>query len=38
MERGRRKVRIGRVVSDKMDKTIFNVGVFDPRYRKFVTI
>ena len=22
MERGRRKVRIGRVVSDKMDKTI----------------
>ena len=37
MERGRRKVRIGRVVSDKMDKTIV-VAVEDfvrhPLYKK----
>ena len=39
MERGRRKVRIGRVVSDKMDKTIV-VAVEDhvkhPLYKKIV--
>ena len=39
MERGRRKVRIGRVVSDKMDKTIV-VAVEDhvkhPIYKKII--
>jgi len=39
MERGRRKVRIGKVVSDKMDKTIVvavETLVAHPLYRKQV--
>ena len=39
MERGRRKVRVGRVVSDKMDKTIVvavETNVRHPIYKKTV--
>ena len=39
MERGRRKVRIGRVVSNKMDKTIVvkvETAVRHPIYKKIV--
>ncbi len=39
MDRGRRKVRTGRVVSDKMDKTVVvkvNRLVLHPVYKKYI--